>query len=82
MLRQVQTALASGDVETAQHAANETRRKFPNGKLTEERDALEVRIALASGDLPRAARLAGEFAMRYPDSPLRDGLEASTRQKR
>ena len=45
-------------------------RDFPNGVLTEEREALTIEALLGSGERERARSLALEFLRRHPASPL------------
>jgi hypothetical protein len=45
-------------------------RRFPNGRLAEEREALRVRALNSSGQSESARRAARAFAARFPHSVL------------
>ena len=45
-------------------------REFPNGVLTQEREALTIEALLGSGERERARSLALEFLRLHPNSPL------------
>jgi TolA-binding protein len=70
LLRRAHSAYGSHDFSTALRLLAEHGRRFPNGRLAEEREALRVR-ALSGLGLNEAARLAArEFAVRFPRSVL------------
>jgi outer membrane protein assembly factor BamD (BamD/ComL family) len=69
------TALARGDSGAAYKAMLEHERRFPQGKLAEERDAIRIQALVGLGQ-PEAARLrADAFRKRYPESLLRPAVE-------
>jgi outer membrane protein assembly factor BamD (BamD/ComL family) len=49
---------------------NDLMREFPNGVLTQEREALTIEALLGSGERERARSLALEFLRLHPNSPL------------
>jgi hypothetical protein len=49
---------------------NELTREFPNGVLTQEREALTIEALIGSGERERARSLALDFLQRHPTSPL------------
>ena len=49
---------------------NDLIREFPNGVLTQEREALTIEALLGSGERERARSLALEFLRLHPNSPL------------
>jgi hypothetical protein len=69
LVEQARAALNAGDVNAARERLALTDRRFPSGRLQEERDALEIRVVAASGDASRAASMARAFLSRYPSSP-------------
>lgn len=70
------TALAAGDPASARARLDEAKTRYPQGRLGEEREALEIRVLAASGETSRAASLARAFLVRHPSSPLRPSIEA------
>jgi hypothetical protein len=70
LLRRAHTACEARDFATALRFLAEHGRRFPNGRLSEEREALRVRALTSSGN-GEAARLAAKaFALRFPHSVL------------
>lgn len=61
-------ALSRGDAESCATFVAQHRRRFPEGALVEEREALDVRCRRVAGD-PNAAAAAGAFRDRFPGSP-------------
>jgi outer membrane protein assembly factor BamD (BamD/ComL family) len=76
LLEEVRAALRRGDAADARAKLDDVRMRFPESKLVQERDALDVRVASASGDHARAVSLARAFVEQYPDSPFRAGVES------
>lgn len=60
-------AMAHRDPESCMRFVAQHRRRFQDGALAEERDALDVRCRVMSGD-PGATQAAEEFRRRYPSS--------------
>lgn len=69
-------ALAQGRHEPALSALATHRRRFPDGALAEERDALEVEALVAAGRRDEAAAAATGFEHRYPASLYRGRIRA------
>jgi outer membrane biosynthesis protein TonB len=70
-------ALIERDPAAAYRLAQQSDREFPNGVLSEERQALQL-IALAkSGSTDAAQRKANAFYARYPQSPMRELIDAA-----
>ncbi|HVR00888.1 MAG TPA: hypothetical protein VMT47_02040 [Polyangia bacterium] len=70
VLQPARAAVARADVTAALAAIAEHERRFPNGQLTEEREALRV-LALASAHRSEdARRAAATFRKRFPRSML------------
>ena len=70
--RQVATArslLRSGQPRAALLALEEARRDFPNGELSQEREALAIESLRVLGRSAEARRRAEAFLARYPASP-------------
>ncbi len=70
LLQGAQVAYADRDFSGALVLVAEHARRFPNGRLTEEREALRVRSLARSGQTEEARRAAGTFANRFPGSVL------------
>jgi type IV secretory pathway VirB10-like protein len=73
-------ALLERDPAAAYRLALQSEREFPNGVLSEERQALQVLALAKSGSIDEAQRKANAFFARYPQSPLRDLIEAGLRR--
>jgi hypothetical protein len=80
LLQQARAAVAAGRFSAALDSIAEHERRFPAGRLREERDALRVKslAGLGRGEDARAA--AERFRGRYPRSVLAPGIEAATRR--
>jgi hypothetical protein len=70
LLQRAQAAYAGGDFADAMGVLAEHARRFPKGRLAEERDALRVRALVGAGRTPEARRAAAAFANRFPRSVL------------
>jgi hypothetical protein len=70
-------ALSQDRPDPALSAIATHRRRFPEGALAEERDALEVEALAAAGRRDEAAGAAERFARRYPDSLYRGRVRAA-----
>lgn len=70
LLRRAHTAYAARDFSGALGFVAEHARRFPNGRLAEEREALRVRSLASSGRTTEAQRAAAAFANRFPRSVL------------
>ncbi|MHB8419924.1 MAG: tetratricopeptide repeat protein [Myxococcales bacterium] len=70
LVERARAALSRRQPDDALAALAEHRRRFPNGRLVEERSALEVEALASSGRRDDARSKAQEFQNRYPDSLL------------
>jgi hypothetical protein len=70
LLRRAQAAYGNHDFPTALRLLAEHGRRFPNGRLAEEREALRVRALSGSGRSDAARLAAHSFAVRFPRSVL------------
>jgi hypothetical protein len=70
LLQRAQTAYASRNFAGALALVAEHNRRFPSGRLAEEREALRVRSLASFGRGDEAARAATAFAQRFPRSVL------------
>jgi len=84
--RKIATArglLRSGQPRAALLALEDARRDFPNGELSQEREALAIEALRVLGESAEARRRAEAFLTRYPASPhaalARRALETPTR---
>jgi hypothetical protein len=78
LLQRAHAAYAIQDYANALTLVAEHRRQFPNGRLSEEREALRVRALAGAGRMDEARRTAAAFAERFPRSVLlpRLGMES------
>jgi hypothetical protein len=70
LLGRAQAAYAHRDFARALNLVGELTRRFPNGHLAEEREALRVRSLSAMGSTDEGRRAAAAFANRFPRSVL------------
>jgi hypothetical protein len=70
LLRRAHAAYAGRDFASALGLAAEHARRFPNGVLAEQRDALRVRSLAGAGRTSEARGAAKAFASRFPRSVL------------
>ncbi len=68
LLSRAQVAYAGRDYFDVLALVAEHRRRFPNGRLAEEREALRVRALASSGRTDEARRAFSAFADRFPRS--------------
>lgn len=70
LLARAQAAYSHRDFARAISLINELTRRFPNGHLAEEREALRVRSLFGLGSADEGGRAAAAFASRFPRSVL------------
>ncbi|HEY8925157.1 MAG TPA: hypothetical protein VIU64_12305 [Polyangia bacterium] len=70
LLRRARAAVAGGDFEGALRPIGEHARRFPDGTLAEEREALRVKSLSNLGQTEEARRAASAFQRRFPNSVL------------
>ncbi len=70
LLKRAQVAYAEGDYADTLALVAEHDRRFPTGRLAEEREALRVRTLTKAGRTDEAQRAAAAFADRFPRSVL------------
>jgi len=70
LLRQARVAVAREDFAAALPPIAEHARRFKDGRLTEEREALRVRALVGLGRSDEARRAAESFRTRFPHSVL------------
>ena len=70
LLRQARAAVAREDFAAALPLIAEHSRRFKNGRLTEEREALRVKTLASLGRTEEARRAAAAFEARFPRSVL------------
>jgi hypothetical protein len=70
LLRQARAAVARGDFTAALVPIGEHARRFKNGRLAEEREALRVKSLAGLGRTQEARRAAAAFRARFPRSVL------------
>ena len=79
LLQRAQSEYASQDFPDALVLVAEHARRFPNGRLAEEREALRVRSLAGAGRGDQARRALGAFAKRFPRSALLPRLREQAR---
>ena len=77
LLQRAQAAYAGRDFLGALVVISEHVRRFPGGRLAEEREALRVRSLADSGRPDEARRAAGAFGERFPRSVLLPRLQGA-----
>jgi hypothetical protein len=70
LLRQARVAVARGDFAAALSPIAEHSRRFKNGRLAEEREALRVKALAGLGRMEEARHAAVAFRARFPRSVL------------
>ncbi len=78
LLQRAHEAYRRGDVTASLKLATEHARRFPNGRLAEEREALRVRSLAATGRGTDARRAVADFARRFPHSVLLPSLQQTS----
>ncbi len=77
LLQRAQSQYASHDFSDALVLIAEHARRFPNGRLAEEREALRVRSLAGDGRSDETRRAFAAFAKRFPRSALLPRLQAT-----
>jgi hypothetical protein len=77
LLDAARQGLLRGEPQTSWEAIEEHERKFPDGALAEERDALAVRTLVALGRNPEARRRAEALRSRFPHSVFLPAVETA-----
>jgi len=77
LIQRAQQALEAGDATAALVLLSEHARRFPNGALSEERDAARVLALCGAGQQDDAEQMGAAFLGRYPSSPLASRVRAS-----
>jgi len=80
LLQRARGALAKGDFSAVLSAITEHQRRFPSGRLREEREALRVKALLGLGRTDEAQRAGERFRERFPESVLAPRIEDATRK--
>jgi hypothetical protein len=70
VLQPARQAVASQDFASALAAITAHQRRFPSGKLTEEREAMRVKALLGLGRIAEAQSAGSAFRVRFPRSAL------------
>jgi hypothetical protein len=79
LLDQAQRALARGDSAASLGVLTTHVRRFPHGRLEEEREALAVKTLAALGRNDEAKTRGARFRARFPDSLMRSTVEDTLR---
>ncbi|MBN1611885.1 MAG: hypothetical protein JW940_34960 [Polyangiaceae bacterium] len=81
VLQPAQQAVARQDFASALAAIAEHQRRFPSGRLAEEREALRVKALLGLGRTEEARRAGVGFRRRFPQSVLRGRIDKMLRSE-
>jgi hypothetical protein len=76
VLRPAQQAAWRGDFASTLAAVAEHQRRFPSGRLAEEREALRVKALLGLGRIGEAQSAGAAFRRRFPQSALLERINA------
>jgi hypothetical protein len=76
VLQPARAAVARGDFSAALSSIAEHQRRFPDGQLSEEREALRVQALSGLGRTEEATRAASAFRKRFPGSVLISRMQA------
>lgn len=76
VLRPAQQAAWKGDFASALAAVADHQRRFPSGRLAEEREALRVKALLGLGRIGEAQSAGAAFRRRFPQSALLERINA------
>jgi hypothetical protein len=82
LLQRAQIAYAGHDFPEAMVPISEHARRFPNGRLAEQREALRIRTLAGSGRIDEARRASVAFANRFPRSVLIPRLSEMSEARR
>ncbi len=75
LLTGARAALREGSLAAATRHLDAHRRRFPSGRLVQEREALRIEVLHQSGHAAAAAQRLEDYARRYPGSPHAARLE-------
>jgi hypothetical protein len=75
LLQRAQAAFVKGDLADTLAIVARHAHRFPNGRLSEEREAFRIRSLVASGQTNEARRALATFARRFPRSVLLTRLQ-------
>jgi hypothetical protein len=80
VLQRARTAVARSEFSSALEATLDHQRRFPAGRLVEEREALRIKALAGLGRNDEAERAAGRFRDRFPRSVLTPRVEETARR--
>ncbi len=81
LLDPARSALAHGDGAAALSLLDQHARRFPDGALAQEREAMMIHALVLTGDKERAQHRADAFRGRYPGSLLWPMIDATLRSR-
>ena len=79
LLQRARAAVAAGEFSAALQSIAEHQRRFPAGRLREEREALRIKALAGLGRDDEARRAAERFRERFPRSVLSSRIEETVR---
>jgi len=80
VLDRAREALERGAAERALSLLDQHRRRFVQGTLVPEAEAMRIEALVSSGEVERAQRMSRRFLSAYPAHPLRERVSALTEQ--
>lgn len=81
LIDRARAALARGDAAAAERAVGLHRSRFPEGQLSEEREAIAIRALRATGRAQEAKQREEDFVRAYPDSVFSPSLSTDGGQR-
>ncbi len=81
LLQRARASVAAGEFSAALQSIAEHQRRFPAGRLREEREALRIKALAGLGRDDEARRAAEHFRERFPRSVLSSRIEETARPK-
>ncbi|HET7544846.1 MAG TPA: hypothetical protein VFK05_33495 [Polyangiaceae bacterium] len=77
LLDRARQKLSVSEPEHALQFLEQHARRYPNGRLSEEREAMLINVLVSLGDVERAQARGAAFAKRYPTSLMRTAVKAA-----
>jgi len=82
LLDEGRRAISQGQLHEAQALLTQHAQLFPNGRLTEEREALVIRLLVREGHTSEAVRRAARFKKEHPHSIQQPGIDSALKGRK